>query len=418
MRFSLELVDSRLTKAKIGVNCCVASSNFFGTHPKDPTLQNSFAGKPASTALLIFLLVVVGSTPVAAQSVFGNDGLAGGARWDAAPRVIEGLERSLDGGLRYSLEGGSYIAFRDSFNWTQVPSEPQFIALVQQAFDAWGATDRVSGFASSLTFVHDPITTVDRNLLSGGSMATAAPGVRLGSEIDLFARDLGASFPRAQATFSTVLGPVQLTSGTTNYSAKAISGADIFINANAEVYYTPDVFRRLLTHEIGHALGFDDVDRSSSYIDDNYDGSSATTAVATLTNNWAHRVDPLDPSASQGLSTFDLSSAIFGFWLAGIDILMESQGLGVGASNPIENLTPLTNADYSIRQFLYPSLVPVDLEPILGDVNQDGVVNFLDIAPLIAVLTVGSFLEEADCNQDGEVNFLDIEAFIGILTAR
>ena len=38
-------------------------------------------------------------------------------RWDAAPRYVNGEERSLDGGLRYSIGGGSYEAFRDEFLW-------------------------------------------------------------------------------------------------------------------------------------------------------------------------------------------------------------------------------------------------------------------------------------------------------------
>jgi len=53
---------------------------------------------------------------------------------------------------------------------------------------------------------------------------------------------------------------------------------------------------------------------------------------------------------------------------------------------------------------------------LLGDVNLDGVVNFLDITPFIALLTSGLFQSEADVNQDGAVNFLDIGAFINELT--
>ena len=52
-----------------------------------------------------------------------------------------------------------------------------------------------------------------------------------------------------------------------------------------------------------------------------------------------------------------------------------------------------------------------------ADCNEDGVVDFLDIDPFIAILTAASFLEEADCNQDGEVNFLDIVSFVEILIA-
>ena len=54
----------------------------------------------------------------------------------------------------------------------------------------------------------------------------------------------------------------------------------------------------------------------------------------------------------------------------------------------------------------------------LGDVDQDGAVDFSDIAPFIEVLTTGGFLEQADCNQDGAVDFLDITSFIAILSER
>jgi len=57
-------------------------------------------------------------------------------------------------------------------------------------------------------------------------------------------------------------------------------------------------------------------------------------------------------------------------------------------------------------------------ENSLGDVNQDGVVNFADIDPFINVLISGGFQEEADANQDGVVNFSDIPAFIAALIAN
>ena len=57
-------------------------------------------------------------------------------------------------------------------------------------------------------------------------------------------------------------------------------------------------------------------------------------------------------------------------------------------------------------------------EPLLGDCDQNGIVDFLDIQHLIAVLSSNSFLAEADVNQDGEVNFLDIQPFIAILAGN
>ena len=52
---------------------------------------------------------------------------------------------------------------------------------------------------------------------------------------------------------------------------------------------------------------------------------------------------------------------------------------------------------------------------LLGDSNQDGVVNFSDIPAFIALLQSRTFLAEADTNQDGVVNFADIPDFIAVL---
>ena len=55
--------------------------------------------------------------------------------------------------------------------------------------------------------------------------------------------------------------------------------------------------------------------------------------------------------------------------------------------------------------------------PVLkGDINVDGFVDFLDIAPFIALLSSGDFQAEADCNCDGVVDFLDIAPFINTLS--
>lgn len=61
---------------------------------------------------------------------------------------------------------------------------------------------------------------------------------------------------------------------------------------------------------------------------------------------------------------------------------------------------------------------PSEPELLLGDVNQDGVVNFLDIAPFISLLSSGGILEEADFNDNGMVDFLDIGPFIDVLGAQ
>ena len=52
---------------------------------------------------------------------------------------------------------------------------------------------------------------------------------------------------------------------------------------------------------------------------------------------------------------------------------------------------------------------------LLGDVNQDGEVDFDDISPFITILASGTFLDQADTNQDGMVDFDDISPFITLL---
>ena len=54
---------------------------------------------------------------------------------------------------------------------------------------------------------------------------------------------------------------------------------------------------------------------------------------------------------------------------------------------------------------------------LLGDANQDGEVNFLDISPFVSLLSAGGFLDDADVNRDGEVNFLDISPFVSLLSS-
>lgn len=54
---------------------------------------------------------------------------------------------------------------------------------------------------------------------------------------------------------------------------------------------------------------------------------------------------------------------------------------------------------------------------LLGDVNRDGQVNFLDISPFISALSSGEVLDEADIDENGVVNFLDIAPFINLLAS-
>ena len=53
---------------------------------------------------------------------------------------------------------------------------------------------------------------------------------------------------------------------------------------------------------------------------------------------------------------------------------------------------------------------------LLGDVNCDGVVDLLDVAPFVDLLTNGEFSDKADINMDGVVDLLDVDPFVDLLS--
>ena len=53
---------------------------------------------------------------------------------------------------------------------------------------------------------------------------------------------------------------------------------------------------------------------------------------------------------------------------------------------------------------------------ILGDVNDDSVVDLLDVAAFVNALADGTYVIEADMNLDGQVNLLDVDQFVAVIS--
>ena len=96
------------------------------------------------------------------------------------------------------------------------------------------------------------------------------------------------------------------------------------------------------------------------FIDDNFNPADP---AGTLNNSWAALVNPLNPSGSALLARYSIGNASTA---AGVNLLMESNGLGISADNPVTNTQPLTDDEFGTRQFLYPSLTPVPEPGVLG----------------------------------------------------
>ena len=152
-------------------------------------------------------------------------------------------------------------------------------------------------------------------------------------------------------------------------------------------------------------------------------GDAIATAEANTLINGALTVD--GTSASISLNTGDRIAAGF---LSDQRRLVHrdtagAQGVGeyINSGDSLTDATDGTltsNSDFPFdRAMSFNIGFVIDDAPVQhGDVNLDGVVNFLDISPFIGVLAGGDPQAEADCNRDGMVNFLDISPFIVALT--
>lgn len=60
-------------------------------------------------------------------------------------------------------------------------------------------------------------------------------------------------------------------------------------------------------------------------------------------------------------------------------------------------------------------LTAVDNGAILGDVNQDGSVDLLDVGPFVSLLTLEQFQAAGDVNWDGVVDLLDVGRFVDLI---
>lgn len=394
--------------------------------------------------LIMFLLLIVMCNGEARAFTL-TDATAFGlgiGRWDAAPHLVDRHERSLDGGLRFSLQGGSYEAYRDLFQWEGAPpSVSEFQMVVETSFAMWEEMDPVTGLGTALRFVPDLDTPVFAEPIPPVGEVERFFKLNRGAEIDLLAAgtEVVAGHGRVVTFGDPLANSVTLTSGVSDYAAAVASGMDLYMSN--EKTWNLDLFLHVLSHEVGHTIALHDVDTFSDigiggvlsrFYDDNYDDTNQATVRETLNNSFAHLIDPFDPDNSPALGLYDVCypedsddldshcAGDPGIDTPGVDLKMES--------SPNRITVALHNDDFAGRQFLYPfvrtpgdfdadsllTIQDVDLlsaeidspEPRLWfDLNDDGMVDQDDRSVWVSDLKKTFF---GDANLDGQVDAADL----------
>ncbi len=151
-----------------------------------------------------------------------------------------------------------------------------------------------------------------------------------------------------------------------------------------------------------HLLFYDT--RSVPQNDNTTDGPGQPPAIIEAW--YAYSDDAGDSWSEIVLTPQPFSSANDGF---GDGFIGDYLGIGVGG-------TTVYPCYMSTQEGISKIYVHAITNPfLLGDINQDGVVNLLDVGPFVELLTAGVFEKIADINGDGALNLLDVGPFVDLL---
>ena len=111
-----------------------------------------------------------------------------------------------------------------------------------------------------------------------------------------------------------------------------------------------------------------------------------------------------------------LLSETFDNWTTG-----EPNDFGSGNENTVNfwSLNPSTRTptwnDTTISTPVLAYVVEFDTPILLGDINNDGMVNLLDVSGFVELITNSEFRPEADFDCDGSLTLLDVSGFVEAL---
>ena len=155
-----------------------------------------------------------------------------------------------------------------------------------------------------------------------------------------------------------------------------------------------------------------------------WDGSSMTDASPThnaaglVDYTWRNDFSPFPPGIlDYVMYTDSVISAEYSFILnPSMMSDAELAATGLIATDIMRTKNSFNFVDFDHLPLIVDFAANLASEPLLGDINLDGVVDFSDIPPFIELLSSGDYHAEADLNFDAVVDFSDIPPFIFVLT--
>ena len=133
-------------------------------------------------------------------------------------------------------------------------------------------------------------------------------------------------------------------------------------------------------------------------------------------NNTALDLNSLTPESTNGLAatgwTYEPSTFTWHY-----SVLQGSLTHSATLSGPLSGVAHIV---VDVDDHLGCDTFVLDIEStnnfLIGDVNCDGVVDLLDVAPFVDAISAGDYVPKADINQDGVVNLLDVAPFVELLS--
>jgi len=330
---------------------------------------------------------------------------AGDVNGDGFADLIVGARGDAIGGSDVNLFGGSARVFSGVDGSVLYNFEGDF-NFVQFGFSVSGAGDvNGDGFADMIVGA-----TYDANGTIVGGSAQVFSGVD-GSVIHKFFGDRGTEFGRSVSGAGDVNGD---------------GFADLIVSSQR----APNLVNIGFIGNNGSAQVFSGFDGSTLYefgLEFRGDGNGYSVSGAGDVNGDGFadllvggRLDDNNVSGNAGVfSGFD-GSVLYNFEGDSADDRFGSSVSGAGDVNGdgLADFVVGTFTGEYTRLFVSQTTASTVTPVMLGDCNQDEVVDFTDIPMFIEALATSSYLEEADINQDVEVNLFDISPFIGILAGN